>query len=386
VFIRSDKDLVFVLITRDTDFVFARCDKDLVFAQRLNNCGKDRTHDSHDKDFSHWLHELRFDYCLAERDKCSWISAFLLELPTMISRFTIAVIASCQTFLLEQYSHACQDLLFSHFDDSVPSIQEKIVLTLTHSLSSVEAKILALMHTDFLSFALPCMVLDVFQSLDDSSAITACSYYLVASDEDLSHKIHQLDRLVERDKGLMHDNHHDKDCSLIKQDQLFSLQVTNLFDDILPLRIDTATETQPVDAFLTCTTHDLLPGLDLLLHADHSRFCYILLPVLLFLGPSLTTIKPILLPILLSLSGLLCFNDSIQLIHKLIENIRNLRPCSYYRSSPHFLSIFSLYLFYIQLSTFSVEGRCRRSVRLVCPLTNMNVCQIRGSSVSTLQH
>jgi hypothetical protein len=86
------------------------------------------------------------------------------------------------------------------------------------------------------------------------------------------------DRLVERDQGLAPD-HHGKDCSSLNEDQEFSFQTiallntTDLFDTILLLWIDTATKTPPVDAFLTCTTHDLSPGL----HADYSRFCYFLI-------------------------------------------------------------------------------------------------------------
>jgi hypothetical protein len=232
---------------------------------------------------------------------------------------------------------------FSHLDDSVPSIQEKIT-TLTLSLCLVQEKICTLTHTDFLPFALPCMVLDIFQRWTASSAITACSC-MVASNEALSHRIHQLARLVERDKGLTPD-HHNKD---LKQDQEFSfptitllLHTTYLFDDILLLWIDTAT-TPPVDAFLTSTTHDLSPGL----HADYSRFCCILLPIFIL--------------ILISLSGLLCLYGAISIV----RIIRNFHPCHYCCDShPNYLSIFSLYLLFIQLSTFSLRGRCLFLARL----------------------
>jgi hypothetical protein len=87
-----------------------------------------------------------------------------------LSLCTNDFIARCRNFLLDQCSSATTGAISTSSDAHAAP----------HSLSSVEAKILALMHTDFLPCALPCMVLDVFQSLADSSAITAFSSYLVA--------------------------------------------------------------------------------------------------------------------------------------------------------------------------------------------------------------
>jgi hypothetical protein len=326
---------------------------------------------SFDRDLTSWIigsNRIHWLACLVEQDKSYWISACFVKLSiTTLSMFTHAFIASSQLYLLNQYSHATTGSISTSsdaFEDqhtpiyALRDVSPDLILSLTLSIASIQAKILVLLHKDFLPFALPYMVLDIFQSLADSSAITACSC-LVTSDEDFSHRIHLLDHLVEHDKDLTHDHHDKQDCSFIKQDQEFSLQTiallntTDLFEDILPIWIDTAPKMSPVDAFFTCPTHDDSPGLDLLLHADYSRFCYILLPVLLLLGPSVTTI-----------------------IQMIIRNIRNFRLGSRCRSSPNYLSIFSLYLLYIQLSTFSVEGRCRRSVRLVCPLTDTNMYTI----------
>jgi hypothetical protein len=127
--------------------------------------------------------------CLVKRDKSYWIAACFVPLPTTLSLFTNAFIARCpfSFLLLDQASHGTT-VSISTSSDALEDQHTPMI----SALRDVSPDLVLTITTDF-------------SPLDDSS------------DDEASHRIHQLDRLVERDKGLPHD-HQDNDCSFLTQD------------------------------------------------------------------------------------------------------------------------------------------------------------------------